>query len=158
MPLLRKSTRAAEPIRRVLERALGESGLSRKLERRLPQHVWREAVGPGIAARATPTVLSAGVLHLLVEDHRWRDQLDAARVTLIERVNAKLGRPLVRELRFGLAHAGTFPTAAPVWPAAMRPEHPAAAEVPGARSLQPELRAAFNAAASAASRARARSG
>jgi predicted nucleic acid-binding Zn ribbon protein len=157
MPAHRETTRTTEPIRRVLERALSERGLSRKLDRRLPRHVWREAVGAGIADRATPTVLSSGVLHVLVEDHRWRDQLDAARVTLIERVNARLGRPLVRELRFGLAHSGTFAGAAP----GRRNPPPeeaeaAAAEVPGAHALHPELRAAFNGAARAAAAARAR--
>jgi hypothetical protein len=157
MPAHRETTRTAEPIRCVLERALSERGLSRRLERGLPRHIWREAVGPGIADRATPTVLSGGVLHLLVEDHRWRDQLDAARVTLIERVNARLGRPLVRELRFGLAHAGTFAVAAPGRLAAPKEAAAAAsAEVPGAQALHPELRAAFNAAARAAEAARAR--
>jgi predicted nucleic acid-binding Zn ribbon protein len=159
MKVHRTTTRTAEPIRRVLERALSERGLSRKLERGLPRHVWREAVGAGIADRATPTVLSSGVLHVLVEDHRWRDQLDAARVILIERVNARLGKPLVRELRFGLAHAATFAVAAPGRRKAPPEEtETAAAELPGAQALHPELRAAFNAAAgAAAARARARS-
>jgi predicted nucleic acid-binding Zn ribbon protein len=163
MPRHRETTRTAESIRGVLARALSERGLSRRLERGLPRHIWREAVGPGIAERATPTVLSGGVLHLLVEDHRWRDQLDAARVMLIERVNARLGKPLVRELRFGLAHAGavvaaTGLLAAPRAPAGAGndPAAPAAAEVPGAEALHPELRAAFNAAARAAAAARAR--
>lgn len=63
-------------------------------------------MGKELAARARPSALTAGVLHILVQDHRWRDQLDAARNLLIERVNERLGRPAVRELRFGLAHSG----------------------------------------------------
>ena len=93
-----------EAIGAVLHRALDSHGLRRKLERRIPPNVWSEAVGPQLASRAQPTVLSGGVLHLLVEDHRWRDQLDAARNFLIARINQRLGAKLVRELRFGLAH------------------------------------------------------
>ena len=105
--------RSAESIRQVLDRALHAQGLTRRLQRALPRQVWSEAVGSGIAERAQPTVLTAGVLHVLVEDHRWRDQLDAARNILIERVNARLGKPLVRELSFGLAHEGALPPRKP---------------------------------------------
>jgi hypothetical protein len=90
----------------VLTRALQAHGLQTRLERRLPLHVWTAAVGPEIALRARPTVLRAGALHVLVQDHRWRDQLDAARGLLMARLNEKLGRDAVRELKFGLAHTG----------------------------------------------------
>jgi predicted nucleic acid-binding Zn ribbon protein len=150
-----RTARPSETIRLVLERTLKEQGLARRLERRLPRHVWREAVGPGIAERAQPTVLVAGVLHLLVEDNRWRDQLDAARTFIIERVNACLGRPLVRELRFGLAHAGALPPRQGVAPQE-HPEPDLEAEVPAAARLHPDLRAAFQGAATAAQRSLAR--
>ena len=92
----------------VLSRALGEQGLAQRLDRRLPTQLWNDAVGPEIARRAQPTVLSAGVLHVLVQDRNWRDQLDAMRMMLMARLNQRLGRPLVKELRFGMAHAGAL--------------------------------------------------
>lgn len=92
----------------VLSRALGEKGLAQRLDRRLPTQLWNDAVGPEIARRAQPTVLSAGVLHVLVQDRNWRDQLDAMRMMLMARLNQRLGRPLVKELRFGMAHAGVL--------------------------------------------------
>jgi hypothetical protein len=45
---------------------------------------------------------------VLVQDHRWRDQLDAARKFVIERINGRLGKDVVRELQFGLAHEGAL--------------------------------------------------
>jgi len=92
----------------LLSRALGEQGLSQRLDRRLPTQLWNDAVGAEIARRAQPTVLAAGVLHVLVQDRNWRDQLDAMRNLLISRLNQRLGRPLVKELRFGMAHAGAL--------------------------------------------------
>jgi predicted nucleic acid-binding Zn ribbon protein len=100
--------RSAEPLGGILQRALDRHGLSRQLDRHVPAAVWSEAVGAEIASRAQPTVLSAGTLHVLVQDHRWRDQIDAARVLIIERLNRRLGRGIVRALQFGLAHEGAL--------------------------------------------------
>jgi len=97
-----------ERLRGILHRALQEHGLARRLPRRIPPEVWEMAVGRQIAARAQPTALSRGTLHLIVEDHRWRDQLDAARKIVIERLNGRLGAGAVRELQFGLAHTGAL--------------------------------------------------
>lgn len=98
-----------ERLRGILHRALKEHGLGRRLPRRVAAETWEAAVGAQIAARAQPTVLSAsGTLHVLVQDHRWRDQLDAARLFLLERINGALGAGSVRELQFGLAHTGAL--------------------------------------------------
>jgi predicted nucleic acid-binding Zn ribbon protein len=100
--------RRAEAVAGILQRTLDRHGLSRRLDRHVPTAVWAEAVGAELAARAQPTVLSAGTLHVLVQDHRWRDQIDAARSLVIERLNRRLGRNVVRALQFGLAHEGAL--------------------------------------------------
>ncbi len=76
--------RRAESVKAVLHRALHAHGMARRLPRRIAPATWERAVGVQIAARAQPTVVSGGVLHVLVQDHRWRDQLDAARNFLLE--------------------------------------------------------------------------
>ena len=149
--------RRAEKLCGVLHRALQENGMARRLPRRVTPEVWESAVGAQIAARAQPTVLSGGTLHLLVQDHRWRDQLDAARTILIERLNGKLGKGAVRALQFGLAHegaldeprrrAGFFPELPP--PPAVEPSG-----VLGAAQLDPALREGLLRAAEAARRRR----
>ena len=100
----------SEGLRGILHRALQQHGL-RRLPRRVGSEVWEAALGPQIAARAQPTWLSGGILHVLVQDHRWRDQLDAARSFLLARLNALLGPGTVRELQFGLAHSGALEAA-----------------------------------------------
>lgn len=145
-----------EKVSGILHRALQGSGMGRRLPRRVSASLWESAVGPELAARAQPTVLSAGTLHVLVQDHRWRDQLDAARLTLIERLNHKLGKNAVRALQFGLAHEGALDEArqrARACPAAevdaVSPER-----VLGGARLDPGLREAVLRAAEAASRRR----
>ena len=149
--------RGAEKLSGILHRALDQSGMARRLPRRVSPEIWESAVGRQIAARAQPTVLSGGTLHLLVQDHRWRDQLDAARVLLLERLNLKLGAGAVRALQFGLAHegcldearrrAGVVPKPAPRAPAE-------GARILGPARLESSLREALLRAAEAATRRR----
>ncbi len=147
--------RRSEAIRPILQRALERQGLGRRLERRIPPAIWEQAVGKELASRMQPTALIGGILHLLVQDHRWRDQLDAARGTVIARINQRLGAPLVRELHFGLAHSGALDAAclAKESPEEGRaPLAPQSALGPSGAQLEPALRDALLRVAGAASR------
>ena len=147
--------RRAEAVQSVLQRALRAHGFGR-LPRRIAPSVWESAVGRQIAARAQPTVLSGGTLHVLVQDHRWRDQLDAARVFLLERINRAIGG--VRELRFGLAHSGALDHGrkrAGLGTPEQPPPAVEPAKVLGDARLEPALREALLRAAEAALKRRA---
>lgn len=148
--------RRDERLRTVLHRALEHHGLRRHLERHISPAIWADAVGAQLASRAQPTVLAHGVLHLLVQDYMWRDQIDAARSFVIERLNRRLGAPLVRELRFGLAHAGALDQAR----SAVEPRNHGSPVEPsrvlGEARLDGTLREALLRAAEAASRRAAR--
>jgi predicted nucleic acid-binding Zn ribbon protein len=145
--------RRSEAVRPILLRALQKHRVH--LPRRISPSLWARAVGPFLAARAQPTVLSAGTLHVLVEDHRWRDQLDAARRFLMEKLNLHLGGEHVRALQFGLAHEGALDEARrllePLSEARIEPD-----QVLGRSQLEPLLREAVLKAAEAASRRAAR--
>ena len=151
--------RRCEAVHGILRRTLRGQKISRRLAGHLSPAAWEEAVGPELAARAQPTVISGGTLHLLVADYRWRDQIDAARELVIAHVNRRLGRNAVRELQFGLAHDGALPAARPPTPDARCAGEAREAElcpdgVAGARQLSDELREAIVRAATAAARAR----
>src|SRR5260370_576358 len=121
----------------------------------------RIAAGPPPRRRAQPTVLAGGTLHLLVEDHRWRDQIDAARAFVLERLNRRLGEGAVRELQFGLAHSGALDEARRRAGIGVRRAPEALLDpdlVLGEARLEPALREAFLRAAEAAVRRRAAGG
>ena len=138
--------RTSEQLSGILHRALREAGMARRLPRRVGPELWESAVGRQIAARAQPTVLCGGTLHVLVQDHRWRDQLDAARAVVIERINRRLGHCAVRALQFGLAHEGVLRARTTERAAGERRRAPAPA---GAHQLPAELRDVFLRAAAA---------
>jgi hypothetical protein len=147
----------AEQVRGILEKTLREHGWSRRLPRRIAPEVWERAVGKQIAARAQPTFLAGGTLHVLVQDNRWRDQLDAARKFLVESVNKRLGEGAVRELQFGLAHEGVLTEGRKRAGIGVEPETDVAIApetVLGDAVLEPALREALLRAAEAAARRR----
>ena len=143
------SRRRSEALQPILQRALNQHGMHRRLPRRVTPELWARALGAQIAARAQPSALTAGTLHVLVQDHRWRDQLDAARLFLIERLNRHLGGNVVRALQFGLAHAGALePSRGILEPKAAR-RAPPPHLVGNTDALSPDLREALLSAASA---------
>ncbi|MFL5362984.1 MAG: DUF721 domain-containing protein [Myxococcales bacterium] len=89
-----------EPVYDILSRVLRKRKISPGLAP-VPLRAWTDAVGPSLSARTRPTALSRGVLHVAVQDHRWRDQIDASRALIVRRLNALLGAGTVRSLQFG---------------------------------------------------------
>jgi hypothetical protein len=89
-----------EPVFNILTRALHKRRLTRTISP-IPLQAWMDAVGPSLSARSRPTALSRGILHVAVEDHRWRDQLDAERALILRRLNARLGAGSVKGFQFG---------------------------------------------------------
>ena len=144
-------------LRGILSGELRAHGIGARLPKRIPPGLWEKAVGKQIAARAQPTVLSSGTLHVLVQDHRWRDQLDAARNFLVERLNRELGVGAVRTLQFGLAHAGALDEGrrrAGIGQVAVPSAFVEPSSVLGDARLEPELREAVLRAAEAQARGR----
>jgi Dna[CI] antecedent DciA-like protein len=148
----------SELLRGILSRELRAHGIGARLPRRVSSAAWESAVGKQIAARAQPTVLVAGILHVLVQDRHWRDQLDAARNILVEKLNRALGGGAVRTLQFGLAHRGALDEARKRAGIGVETAAPAAIEparVLGTARLDPGLREALLRAAEAQARRRA---
>jgi hypothetical protein len=124
----------------ILTRALQKKRFSRTLTP-IPLQAWMAAVGPSLSARTRPTALSRGILHVAVIDHRWRDQIDAARALILRRLNARLGAGTVRGFQFG-----------PLLPQAGSPKAPVAERKECAGALAFDVSEAFSRAARAAHR------
>lgn len=60
--------------------------------------VWDEAVGKQIAARAQPVSLRDGILTVAVSSAPWMQQLTFLKQGMIDSINERLGRELVRDI------------------------------------------------------------
>ena len=61
---------------------------------------WNDEVGAAIARRAQPAHCRNGVLFVTVATHAWMQELQFLKETLRDRLNARLGAPLVRDIYF----------------------------------------------------------
>jgi len=81
---------------------LAETFRGKPLEKRLGEaeiwRVWEAAVGPQIAGKARPSGFRDGVLTVMVTSAPWMQQLNFMKMDIVERLNGKLGKSLVREI------------------------------------------------------------
>jgi len=86
----------ADTLRRVLQRIDPDH----RLEVYRLWTFWREEVGQAIAARAEPAGFRAGVLSVRVNSAAWMQELQFMKEELRERLNARLGADLIRDIYF----------------------------------------------------------
>lgn len=104
-------------IREVLDRVLQRLDRDQHLDAYRVWSFWAAEVGPAIAARAQPASYRGGILSVRVTNHAWMQELQFMKESIREKLNARLGRDLIRDIYFV-----TAPQAAPA------PEPPAPAQ------------------------------
>ena len=72
------------------------------------QRVWPEAVGPALAARATPTAARDGVVHVSCENAVWAQELTLMAGELVLLLEARLPAGTRLELRCTAAPARSW--------------------------------------------------
>jgi hypothetical protein len=61
---------------------------------------WNDELGAGIARRAQPAGFRNGILFVTVATHSWMQELQFMKPRIRERLNARLGAELVRDIFF----------------------------------------------------------
>jgi len=74
---------------------------------------WAEEVGELIARRARPTHVRNGVLVVTVATHAWMQELRFLKESLRQRINARLGAELIRDMDFVAGPIDTEPAEPP---------------------------------------------
>ena len=94
--------REPAPIRGVLLEGARAWGLDNPLEIARMFELWKEMVGEQVAARCEPASLGRGVLKVWAASAPWANELKYLAPEVIRRVNAGVGREVVRELKVAL--------------------------------------------------------
>lgn len=63
---------------------------------------WEQVVGAPLARHARPLRLRRGVLVVAVDDSLWMHELQYMKQDLVDRLNARLGRTVVRQIFLAL--------------------------------------------------------
>jgi len=94
--------REPAPLRSVLLDGARKWGLDHPMETAQVFEGWRELVGEQVADRCEPASLGKGVLKVWAASAAWAAELKYLAPEVIRRVNAGVGREVVRELRVAL--------------------------------------------------------
>jgi hypothetical protein len=86
------------PLSEVVRAELNTLGLSERLREAEIWRLWPEIVGPAIAFRATPLRIIRGVLTVAVSSGPWKQELAFLKMTMIEKLNNRLGGEVVRDI------------------------------------------------------------
>ncbi len=90
--------RKPEPLGNVMERLLKRLNID--FDARRIWEVWKEVVGEPIANRAHPDYIKQKTLCVRVSNSAWLQDLQFRRDEIIERINDRLGRPMVENILF----------------------------------------------------------
>jgi hypothetical protein len=93
------------PIRNLLLDGARRWGLDHPIETARVFGGWKELVGDQVAARCEPASLGRGVLKVWAASPPWASELRYLAPEVIRRVNAGVGREVVRELKVALRPA-----------------------------------------------------
>ncbi len=88
------------PIRSVLENTLKSLEINVPLKSYSILGAWNEIAGTMVAANSQPRSIRNHILFIDVTHSTWMQQLQFLKPTLLEKVNAFLGEPLIQDIRF----------------------------------------------------------
>ena len=87
-------------IKDVLAKTLRNLTINKKFKAQMAIAHWADIVGKDIAAQSMPQFMSYGVLNIAVKNSVWAHHLLIMKMELIHKINAFIGEPLVRDIRF----------------------------------------------------------
>ncbi len=93
---------------KILEKTIISSGLDQESRERLRQGlkenkifaVWEDSVGQTVALHTRPENIQRGYLTVFVSDSAWMQELQFLKSEIKKKLNRKLGRGTVRDIRF----------------------------------------------------------
>jgi hypothetical protein len=91
-----------QPIHSVLEQTFKSLEIDVPLKSYTIWGAWKEIVGDSVALQAQPLAIRNRILFVNVSHSTWMQQLQFLKPTLLEKINAFLGEPLLQDIRFKL--------------------------------------------------------
>ena len=95
-----RSDTGPESVAALLEGVLEDLGVAGKVQECQALLAWESVAGPQLARHARPIGVRRGRLQLAVPSGVWRTHLSFSKQQLVERINQRLGRRVIRDLIF----------------------------------------------------------
>ena len=89
-----------QSIHSILEKTLRDLEIDAPLKTHSSWGAWKEIVGESIAYQTQPRSIRNQILFIDVSHSTWIQQLQFLKPTLLEKINAFIGEPLIQDIRF----------------------------------------------------------
>ena len=89
-----------EQLKKVLKKAINESGFKKAIDQENAVFVWGEVVGKNISEVTKATGVDKGTLVVKTESATWRQELHMQKKEIINKINKKIGSIAIKEIRF----------------------------------------------------------
>ncbi len=89
-----------EQLKKVLKKAINESGFKKAIDQENAVFVWGEVVGKNISAVTKATGVDKGTLIIKTESATWKQELHMQKKEIINKINKKIGSIAIKEIRF----------------------------------------------------------
>lgn len=104
-------------IAEALENVLGGLNTATKIRESLALAYWKQAVGPAAAAASEAESVRDGVLIVRTKSSTWSHELTLLKAQILERLNQRIGRPVIKDIRYRAQGIGQVVTeSAPEFP------------------------------------------
>lgn len=90
----------AKPLNQLIQQFLESIGIGAKIEENLAVVHWDSVVGKEISEHTDPYKIADGILYVRVNDPVWRNELQFFKNEIINKLNSKIGKSLVRDIKF----------------------------------------------------------
>ena len=87
-------------IQKIIDRLLKNLGIETKIKENMAVILWPEIVGKRISQESNAQKVIDGILFVKVESSTWRAELLLHKEKIIEKINKRVGKPVIAEIRF----------------------------------------------------------
>ena len=83
-----------------LKKFIKTAGLEKGIAQQKALEIWSETVGETVSKNTEPTSIEHGILSIKTTTPAWRQELQFQKTQIIEKLNKKLNKKLIKDIRF----------------------------------------------------------
>lgn len=89
-----------QDLKAALEKALRGAKIDNAIKQYSAIDLWADTVGKNISSNTEPVDVRHGVLMVRVSNSTWRQELMFRKEEILNKLNEKIGKKLIRDIRF----------------------------------------------------------
>lgn len=89
-----------QSLKIAIDSMLKKFGIDNAIAQNKALNIWNEIVGDKVAKNTQPDRVEHGVIIVKVSSPTWRQELHFQKKEIIEKLNNKIGKKVIRDIRF----------------------------------------------------------